>query len=218
MTDDRADLARMRAEYRADPELTEEWLTQGWEPLLRRWIQIAIDAGVAEPNAIVLGTVDDAGHPATRMVLCKGLDADGMVFFTNYDSDKGRQLTAHPYASATFAWPAIGRQVSLRGPVSRVPAAVTAEYWRTRPRGSQLGAWASRQSRPIGSRAELDRVLDEAAERFGDDRPIPVPDDWGGFRMEPDLVEFWQGRVNRLHNRIRLTRTDDEWTAQRLQP
>ncbi|CAM3113308.1 pyridoxamine 5'-phosphate oxidase [Skermania piniformis] len=205
-------------QYGGADELTEDSPAAGWVPLLQSWLADARAAAVAEPNAMVLGTVDAAGHPATRTVLCKGLEPDGIVFFTNYGSDKARHLSGNPYASATFAWPAIGRQVTLRGPTERVRPAEIADYWRIRPRGAQLGAWASAQSRPIGSRAELDRLLDAAAARFGDTEPIPIPEEWGGFRLRPDTVEFWQGQVNRLHNRIRLTRGSAGWSAQRLQP
>ncbi|PXX66764.1 pyridoxamine 5'-phosphate oxidase [Nocardia tenerifensis] len=222
------DLAAMRAEYGGAPfgsgediDLDETWLAGGWEPLLRHWIEQATAVGVAEPNAMVLATVslaDGTPRPVARTVLCKGLSPEGVTFYTNYDSAKGSQLTAVPFAAATFVWPALGRQVHVRGPIERVGAETTAVYWRSRPRDSQLGAWASRQSAPIGSRAELDRIMAETVARFDAVDEIPVPPHWGGFLIRPDEVEFWQGRRGRLHNRIRVRITDGAMKVERLQP
>jgi pyridoxamine 5'-phosphate oxidase len=142
------------------------------------------------------------------------VDDTGITFFTNYDSAKGEQLASTPYASATFPWFALGRQVHVRGPVTRVPAEVTADYWRHRPRGSQLGAWASHQSHPIESRAALLDQLADVTQRFAGLDEVPVPPNWGGYLVAPDVVEFWQGRENRVHNRIRVA----EGRVQRLQP
>jgi pyridoxamine 5'-phosphate oxidase len=211
-------LARMRVEYGSaekdgSPDLDADWLAEGWVVLLRKWIEDAERAGVAEPNAMVVATVDAAGRPMSRTVLCKTVDESGITFFTNYDSAKGEELAANPYASATFPWYALGRQVHVRGPVSKVTAEVTADYWTKRPRGSQLGAWASHQSRPIGSRADLLRQLDDVATRFAD-VDVPVPPNWGGYLVTPEVVEFWQGREDRLHNRIRLS----DGRIERLQP
>ncbi|WP_063053215.1 pyridoxamine 5'-phosphate oxidase [Nocardia arthritidis] len=226
--DTSSDLAAMRVDYGGlphggndDVDLDETWLAGGWEPLLRHWIEQATAVGIAEPNAMVLATVsvaDGTPRPVARTVLCKGLSPEGVIFYTNYESAKGAQLTAVPYAAVTFVWPALGRQVHLRGAVERVPAETTAAYWRSRPRDSQLGAWASRQSQPIGSRAELDRTLAEATARFADIDEIPVPPHWGGFLVRPDEVEFWQGRRGRLHNRIRVRIEDGTTTVERLQP
>ena len=201
------------AEKDGSPDLDVDWLTEGWVVLLRRWIEDAERAGVAEPNAMVLATVDATGRPMSRSVLCKTVDETGITFFTNYDSAKGEELAANPHASATFPWYPLGRQVHVRGPVSKVTAEVTANYWTHRPRGSQLGAWASKQSQPIGSRADLLRQLDDVTERFaGSD--VPVPPNWGGYLLGPEVVEFWQGREDRLHNRIKISGGD----VQRLQP
>ncbi|MEU6833387.1 pyridoxamine 5'-phosphate oxidase [Nocardia beijingensis] len=226
--DNSSDLAAMRVDYGGLPhggnddiDLDETWLAGGWEPLLRHWIEQATAVGIAEPNAMVLATVslaDGTPRPVARTVLCKGLSPDGVIFYTNYDSAKGAQLTAVPYAAVTFVWPALGRQVHLRGAVERVPAETTAAYWRSRPRDSQLGAWASRQSQPIASRAELDRTLAETTARFADADEIPVPPHWGGFLVRPDEVEFWQGRRGRLHNRIRMRIEGATTTVERLQP
>jgi len=212
----------MRVEYGSvekdgSGDLDVDWLAEGWLTLLHNWIDEADEAGVAEPNAMVLATVHD-GHPVTRTVLCKSVEADGVTFYTNYDSDKGLDLAATAYASVTFPWYALGRQVHVRGTVTKVAPVETAQYWARRPRGSQLGAWASEQSRPIGSRAELEARLADVTERFGDHDEIPVPPHWGGYRMTPEVVEFWQGRENRIHNRIRVVRTGGSERVERLQP
>ncbi len=211
----------MRAEYGSaekdgSPDLDVDWLADGWLALLRRWLADARHAGVAEPNAMVVGTVDGRGRPVTRTVLCKGMTETGITFFTSYDSDKGEQLALTPYASATFPWYLLGRQVHIRGPVTRVPAAQTAEYWSQRPRGSQLGAWASRQSQPIESRAALMDRLVEVADGFAHLDEVPVPPGWGGYLIAPEVVEFWQGREDRLHNRIRVA--PGSGLVERLQP
>lgn len=209
----------MRVEYGSvekdgSADLETDWLADGWAALLNRWIGDAAAAGLAEPNAMVVGTVDPAGRPVTRTVLCKSVDESGISFYTNYDSDKGRQLAATPYASATFPWFGLGRQVHVRGSVTKVAPEVTAAYWAKRPRGSQLGAWASAQSAPIASRAALLDKLAEVTARFSEVDEIPVPPAWGGYVIAADVVEFWQGRENRVHNRIRL-HSD---TVERLQP
>lgn len=211
----------MRVEYGSaekdgSSDLDVDWLADGWLVLLHDWIDEAVAAGVAEPNAMVLGTVED-GRPVTRSVLCKSVDADGVTFYTNYESAKGLDLAATPYASITFPWYALGRQVHVRGAVTKVGPEETAEYWAKRPRGSQLGAWASEQSRPIGSRAELLARLAEVTERFADQDEVPVPPHWGGYRMAAEVVEFWQGRENRIHNRIRVV-TGEPDRIERLQP
>jgi len=209
----------MRVEYGSvEPDgrgdLDVDWLDEGWLALLERWLREAAEAGVAEPNAIVVGTVDAQGRPTTRTVLCKGVNASGITFYTNYDSAKGEQLAAQPYASATFPWYPLGRQVHVRGPVTKVTPAETAAYWATRPRGSQLGAWASAQSTPVASRAALAAQLAEVTARFADEQTVPLPPHWGGYRIAAEEVEFWQGRASRLHNRIRV-RGD---VIERLQP
>lgn len=205
-------------------DLDADWLADGWVALLRKWLADAEHAGVAEPNAMVVGTADARGRPSTRSVLCKSVDDDGITFFTNYDSAKGDDLAAMPYASATFPWFLLGRQVHIRGVVTKVSAAQTADYWSKRPRGSQLGAWASHQSEQIASRAALLEQLAEVTQRFADLDEVPVPPNWGGYRIAPEIVEFWQGRENRVHNRIRVV-TDAELPVnvhnsriERLQP
>lgn len=207
----------MRVEYGSEKDnsvdLDAEWLAAGWQVLLRQWIGDAERAGVAEPNAMVLATVE-LGRPVSRSVLCKSIGQSGITFFTNYDSAKATQLAATPYASATFPWYQLGRQAHIRGPVTKVDPEVTQDYWFKRPRGSQLGAWASHQSQPIASRAALVDQLAEVTARFADWERVPVPPHWGGYLIAPEVVEFWQGRENRLHNRIRVTGGRTE----RLQP
>jgi pyridoxamine 5'-phosphate oxidase len=185
------------------PDLDADWLDDGWLALLRKWIDDAERFGVSEPNAMVLATVAE-GRPMSRSVLCKGVDETGITFFTNYDSAKGIELAATPYASATFPWFLLGRQVHIRGRVTKVDMQVTEDYWSKRPRGSQLGAWASHQSQPIASRAALLDQLAEVTARFADHERVPVPPGWGGYLIAPEVVEFWQGRENRVHNRIRV--------------
>ncbi|WP_280835040.1 pyridoxamine 5'-phosphate oxidase [Mycolicibacterium frederiksbergense] len=211
----------MRVEYverDGCSDLDADWLgddpATGWLTLMRTWLVDAQRAGVAEPNAMVLATTDEQGRPVTRSVLCKSMDPTGITFFTNYDSVKGEQLAANPYASATFPWFQLARQVHVRGPVTKVSPEATAEYWSKRPRGSQLGAWASQQSRPIASRSVLLSQLAEVTERFADVDAVPVPPHWGGYLIAPESVEFWQGRENRIHNRIRV----QHGAAERLQP
>jgi pyridoxamine 5'-phosphate oxidase len=224
----------MRASYRNEPsgavsrELDEALdvssLADGWLPLLSRWIVDAAEfvapdgLRVAEPNAMVLATVAPEGGPATRTVLCKGVDEQGLYFYTNYRSRKAQHLADRPRASATFPWYAMHRQVHVRGPVRMVSAEETAQYWATRPRGSQLGAWASRQSEPIASRADLVAAYEQVSERFANDELVPVPDFWGGYLLQPEEVEFWQGRPDRLHNRVRARIVEGEWLVERLQP
>ncbi|ETD33946.1 pyridoxamine 5'-phosphate oxidase [Williamsia sp. D3] len=229
------DLSSMRVAYSASGgddaagadgvrgNLDPSWLAGDppWLALFGQWLREAIDAAIAEPNAMVLGTVDADGHPSTRTVLCKGADADGVMFFTGYDSDKANHLASTPYASVTFPWIGMERQVHFRGPVSKVTAEATENYWVRRPRGSQLSAYASEQSAPIESRQALEERAAAIADQFGGadgDQPVPVPPRWGGYRLTPTEVEFWQGRANRLHNRVRCTLVDGRWRSERLQP
>lgn len=209
----------MRVEYGSpekdgSPDLDADWVSDGWLTLLRKWLADAERAGIVEPNAIVVGTVDARGRPFTRTVLCKGVDDTGITFYTNYGSAKGEQLAATPYASATFPWLALGRQVHVRGAVTKVAQEVTANYWAKRPRGSQLGAWASHQSHPIASRQALLEQLAEVTRRFAGVDPVPVPPNWGGYLIAPEVVEFWQGRESRVHNRICVSGA----AVERLQP
>jgi pyridoxamine 5'-phosphate oxidase len=168
-------------------------------------------------DAITLATVDADGRPDARMVLLKGFGPDGFRLFTNYESAKGRQLDAHPWGAIVVYWRELDRQVRARGPVERLPEADSDEYFATRPRDSQLGAWASPQSEALGSREELDETVRETEARF-DEREVPRPAHWGGFRLRPETVEFWQGQVGRLHDRFVYRREGEGWRIERLGP
>ena len=182
----------------------------------QRWHDEAFDAGLAEPNAMTLSTVDTEGNPDGRVVLVRGADPQGLTFFTNYTSAKSAQLAARPAAAATFAWLDLHRQVRLRGSVERLPEADSDAYFATRPRASQLGAWASPQSQPIASRAQLEELVAQVSERFSGD--VPRPAFWGGWRLVPNVWEFWQGRPSRLHDRLRYRFSDGVWRIDRLAP
>jgi pyridoxamine 5'-phosphate oxidase len=182
-----------------------------------RWLQEALDCpAIAEPNAMVLSTVSPEGQPHARFVLLKGFDAKGLVFFTNYCSEKGRDLEANPRAALTFGWIEQERQVRIEGTVSQTPRSAVEAYFQTRPRGSRLGAWASNQSEVIPNRAVLEARLAEADAYFPDD--VPPPATWGGYHLAPERFEFWQGRTNRLHDRLCYRKNGAAWIIERLAP
>jgi pyridoxamine 5'-phosphate oxidase len=181
------------------------------------WFQPRLKSGVPEDSAMTLATVTPDGRPAARTVLLKEVSDQGFVFHTNYDSPKGRQLTAHPQATLVFYWPEAHRQVIVAGAVSRVSDQESDAYFRTRPRGSQLGAWASHQSEPLESREALELRVTEL-DRTYPGRDVPRPPHWGGFRLAPETIEFWQGRTDRLHDRFRYRREAGRWTVERLSP
>lgn len=187
--------------------------------LLRRWMADAVEADLYDPTAMVVSTVATDGAPASRMVLCKEIEDDGaLVFFTNYESDKGRQLAARADVAVLFPWHPLQRQVRVSGTATRVPAGESDDYFATRPRPSQLGAWASPQSQPVGSREELDAQLAEVEQRY-DGTDVPRPPYWGGYRVAPATIEFWQGRKGRLHDRLLyVRRADGSWSRTRLAP
>lgn len=181
------------------------------------WFAEAREAGVEVPEAMALGTASPDGRPSVRMVLLKQADERGFGFHTNYESRKGDELAANPHAALLFHWRLLGRQVRVEGRVEQVSPEESEAYFRTRPRGSRLAAWASPQSRPLADRAELDRLFADAASRFPGDE-VPLPPQWGGFRLVPDAYEFWQHDENRLHDRVRYERAGDGWTRTRLAP
>ena len=182
------------------------------------WYQQAWDAGIPDANAMILATATVDGMPSARTVLLKGLDETGLVFYTNYESHKGRELAENPQAAVVFYWQQLGRQVRTAGQVERVTSDESFEYFSSRHRGSRLGAWASRQSEPLESRQELLKRVQELDSRYpGED--IPLPPHWGGYRILPEFFEFWESRENRLHDRFRYSRNEDgSWDIQRLQP
>ncbi|MFE9450675.1 pyridoxamine 5'-phosphate oxidase [Streptomyces sp. NPDC006739] len=216
------DPAAMRKQYRAEG-LAEQDLAAHPMDQFTRWFeqaaQAAVHGTIYEPNAMVVSTADAEGRPSSRTVLMKAYDTDGFVFYTNYDSRKARDLAVNPYVSVLFPWHPIARQVVVTGTAGRTGRDETAAYFRTRPHGSQLGSWASAQSSVISSRADLDASYADLVARYPEDEQVPVPPHWGGFRIVPETVEFWQGRQNRLHDRLRyVARADGSWKVERLSP
>ncbi|MFK8910317.1 pyridoxamine 5'-phosphate oxidase [Streptomyces sp. YS-3] len=186
-----------------------------------RWFKEAVTAGLHEPNAMVVATATPDGRPSTRTVLLKAYDDAGFVFYTNYASRKGRELAANPRVSLLFPWHQISRQVIVEGAAARITREETEAYFRVRPHGSRLGAWASPQSAPLASRAELTDRYEELAARYPEGTEVPLPPQWGGFRVVPEAVEFWQGHENRLHDRLRYVPAapgPDTWRVERLAP
>src|ERR1700751_646799 len=182
------------------------------------WFTAAIEAEIRDVNAMSLATATPDGRPSVRIVLVKGFDQDGFVFFTNYESEKGKQLEANPYAALGFYWIELDRQIRISGKVDKTSREESQIYFHSRPVGSQLSAWASRQSKVVDGRRVLDARMAEMTERFGD-KPVPLPPHWGGYRLKPNKMEFWQGRPNRLHDRFRYTRqADGSWQIDRLAP
>jgi pyridoxamine 5'-phosphate oxidase len=183
----------------------------------RLWLEQAMTVDPKEFTAMTLATADGEGRPSARVVLLKGVDERGFVFYTHFDSRKGRELLANPRAALVFYWMALDRQVRIEGTVEKTSRAESEAYFASRPLGSRLGAWASPQSRPISGREELERKVREAGERFAE--KVPLPPDWGGFRVHPETIEFWQGRPSRLHDRLRYSRhSDGDWRIERLAP
>lgn len=183
----------------------------------KKWFEEAIQSQVNEPNAMNLATSSPQGKPSNRIVLLKGVDDRGFSFFTNYLSHKGQSLTANPFAALTFFWPELERQIRIEGRVNKLSTEESELYFNSRPRESQLGAWTSEQSRPINSREELENRFNQLQERYLN-QEIPKPPHWGGFLIEPDLIEFWQGRPSRLHDRFEYRKLNNAWEIQRLQP
>ena len=210
------DLAQMRKSYER-AELDEAHVRA--EPLdqFHHWFDAAMHAKVLEPNAMTLATADAQGRPSTRVLLLKGADERGLVWFTNYQSRKGQELSSNPMAAVQFFWPELERVVRVEGRVEQVSAAESDEYYRSRPLGSRIGAWASPQSRVLPSRDALEQAWAEQQSSLGDDPPRPAH--WGGYRLMPDRWEFWQGRPSRLHDRIEYRlQADGHWLIQRLAP
>lgn len=210
-------LADLRAEY-AQAGLNASDLDHDPLRQFQRWFEQALKAGLREPNAMVLATVNAEGTPSIRIVLLKGIDERGFVFFTNYDSRKALDLTSNPRAALNFPWIDLERQVNVIGSVVRISRQESEAYFRSRPRGNRLGAWASHQSEVIAERSVLEKRMAELESKYtGDD--IPMPDYWGGYRLSPAEIEFWQGRPNRLHDRFRYSRqSDGSWKLDRLSP
>jgi pyridoxamine 5'-phosphate oxidase len=209
-------LARMRQEYEERGLSKADLLADPLEQF-RRWFDEACKAPLQEPNAMTLATVDAAGQPAARTVLLKGIDRRGLTFYTNLESRKARELTANAKAALLFWWPPHARQVRFEGAIEAVADAESDAYFASRPRGSQIGAWASAQSSVIADRAALEAAERAIAARFAGG-PVSRPPFWGGYRLVPERVEFWQGRTNRLHDRLRYSRQGAGWRIERLAP
>jgi pyridoxamine 5'-phosphate oxidase len=209
------DVAHLRLDY-ARESLTERDVDP--DPILQfeKWFEEALHAGLIEPNAMTLATSTRDGHPSARVVLLKGADANGFVFFTDYRSRKGAELDTNPHVSLCFWWDALQRQVRISGTAVRVSREETAAYFHTRPHGSRVGAWASQQSTTLASREMLEKEVERLERAYPDD--VPLPPHWGGYRVTPASLEFWQGRPSRLHDRIVYTRDGSAWKIGRLSP
>jgi len=211
------DLAELRREYSQVPLLESDVDS---DPLQQfaGWFNQALDAGLTDPNAMTLATADAAGKPSARIVLLKGFDERGFYFVTNYQSPKARDLEANPNAALVFAWIELDRQVRVTGRVGKTDTEASQRYFAARPRGSQLATWVCEQGQVVRDREQLDQLFAEFDRKFKD-QPVPLPDHWGGYRLIPDAIEFWQGRPNRMHDRLIYRIQDDgSWIIQRLAP
>ncbi|MFE6894666.1 pyridoxamine 5'-phosphate oxidase [Streptomyces sp. NPDC057694] len=218
---DTPDPATMREQYSPqDGGLYESDLAPHPMQQFTRWFKQAAAPGspLAEPNAMVVSTADAEGRPSSRTVLLKSYDDDGFVFYTNYGSRKARELAVNGHVALLFPWHPMSRQVLVTGTAVRTSRSETEAYFHSRPHGSQLGAWASAQSSVLASRADLDTGYAELTRRYPPGTTVPVPDHWGGFRVHPESIEFWQGRQNRLHDRLRYALTGPAWRVERLSP
>lgn len=211
-------LADMRRDYTRDG-LSESQAPANPFELFRQWFSEAVETEQlpVEANAMTLATVDSEGRPHCRVLLLKGMDEQGFTFFTNYESAKGQHLALNAFAAMTFFWPTLERQVRIEGRALKVSAAESEAYYQVRPLGSRIGAWASPQSRPIADRGELEALLEATHKRFGD-TPPSCPEHWGGYRLVPDRIEFWQGRSSRLHDRLDYRLHQGNWERRRLAP
>jgi pyridoxamine 5'-phosphate oxidase len=210
-------LAKLRREY---AQAVLDMPAGNVDPLphVKNWLDDAIHAEVMEPTAMHLATVNEAGRPTARIVLLKGLENGIFMFYTNYQSNKGKDLEKNPACALTFFWPELERQIRIEGIASRLSEAQSDLYFKSRPKGSQMGAWASPQSTPIASRQLLEERMGQIEKKYAGMNSLPRPRQWGGFGVEPFLIEFWQGRPNRLHDRICYIRNEERWVAQRLAP
>lgn len=207
----------MRREY-SDAGLVEADLPADPLDLFQRWFEEAQAAGLHEPNAVVVATATPQGVPSSRLVLLKGLSPSGFVFYTNTASRKGEELAANAHCALLFPWHALERQVRVEGRAELLPAAEVQSYFASRPHGARVGAHASRQSRPVSGREEIQSNYETLLQRYPEGEPVPVPEDWGGYRVRPEVMEFWQGRPSRLHDRLVYTRDGEAWSTRRLAP
>jgi pyridoxamine-phosphate oxidase len=211
----------LRVDYKLDT-LERKDLADSPIQQFERWFQQAQEADQLEPNAMTLATVDEKGMPAARIVLLKGMDEEGFRFYTNYDSEKGQEIAKNPQVALVFFWGSLQRQVRILGTAERLTEAASTTYFQSRPKGSQIGAWASPQSRVVPNRQVLEEAAAALEEKYADAAQLPKPSNWGGYIVRPYQIEFWQGRSSRLHDRLRYTLTDlepkKEWKIERLAP
>lgn len=210
------DLQKLKKQY-ADAGIAQDSVCKDPFEQFRLWFNQVVDSGIAEPNGFCLSTVSESSKPSQRTVLMKSCDGEGLVFYSNYHSRKGRQLAQNNKVSALFPWYELHRQISIEGTVSRVSDQLSREYFNSRSQESQIGAYASRQSERITSRQVLDQQQQTMTQRFSN-QEIPLPEFWGGYRIKPERFEFWQGRDHRLHDRILYTKRDNQWEITRLSP
>ena len=210
-----ADLSDIRRDFASDGLLEADMSADPIEQF-SAWFDVALKADILDPNAMTVSTVGADNKPSARVVLLKGFNKDGFIFFTNYGSKKGTDLAANPNAVMSFFWPQLNRQIIIYGSVEKTNRIESEKYFRSRPVNSRLAAWASEQSSKIETREILERRVDELREKFGDD--VPLPPFWGGFRLKPEKIEFWQGRQNRMHDRICYELSGKSWSRYRLSP
>ncbi|NJC27130.1 pyridoxamine 5'-phosphate oxidase [Neolewinella antarctica] len=212
------DAGNLRVDYQAD-ELLESNAAENPFEQFDRWFQDAKKSDCPEPNAMIVATVNAAGHPAARVVLLKQVTDEGFIFYTNYDSRKGQELSAHPHAAVVFNWLELERQVRIEGSVERASPETSTDYFHSRPKKSQIGAWTSPQSDVIPDRAFLEQRKEDLEQQYADAEELPRPEHWGGFVVKPTLIEFWQGRSSRLHDRLAYSLSaDGHWERVRLAP
>lgn len=211
------DISSLRKEYKRG-DLIEQSIPEDPIALFAQWFSETGAMNISEPNAMILTTVSKEGKPSSRAVLLKGLEQGSFVFFTNYESRKAQDILLNPHVSLLFLWLDAERQIRIEGKATKISIQESEQYFATRPRESQLGAWASDQSKPISSREELEKKFKEMELRFQGIEHIPMPEHWGGFAVSPMSIEFWQGRIGRLHDRIQYQKQGDSWTKQRLNP
>jgi len=209
-------LHKMRREYDSGALQEQEMAADPME-MFARWLEEAIAAGIDEPNAMTLATATPEGKPSARVVLLKEMTRNGFTFFTNYRSRKGEELRLNPYAALMFDWHEMARQVRIEGAVEQLPPDESDAYYLSRPENARIGAWTSPQSRVVADRGELDALQREVEQRFAQE-PLPRPDHWGGYLVRPERIEFWQGRPNRMHDRLVYEKNEEEWSLQRLAP